>query len=51
MDPYYKDVDDVFKLFDAIDGSYTPPSSIEEFNKGGFLERIELLKNLKKKSR
>lgn len=50
MDPYYGDVDDVFKLFDAIDGSYTPPASIEEFNRGGFLERIELLKKLKGKA-
>lgn len=52
MDPYYQDVYSVFELFDAIDGSYTPPT-IEEFNRDGFSkkqERIELLKNLKGKA-
>lgn len=52
MDPYYNDVYGVFELFDAIDGSYTPPT-IEEFNRDGFSkkqERIELLKKLKEKA-
>lgn len=52
MDPYYQDVYGVFELFDAIDGSYIPPT-IEEFNRDGFSkkqERIELLKNLKGKA-
>lgn len=52
MDFYYQDVYSVFELFDAIDGSYTPPT-LEEFNRDGFSkkqERLELLKNLKRKA-
>jgi hypothetical protein len=50
MDPYYKDVYDVFALFDAIDGSYTPSRSAEESMSGKFAGRIALLQSLKKKA-
>jgi len=49
MDAYYEEIFNVFKLFDAIDGSYTPPASMEEYIKGGFQERIELLNILRVK--
>lgn len=41
MNPNYQDIDNIFKLYDAIDGLFTPPASAQ---------RIELLSNLKRKA-
>jgi len=45
MDAFYEDVYSVFRLFDAVDGSYTPPACVEELARAR--ERIELLKKLR----